>query len=101
MFMQTRPFPNSESEPLSLRALVETYERSVILAALLFCRNQREAAQLLGVLPTTFSEKLKRLGLAQGRQGKRAKTFLLGHETYRANRPAPTKDTTTIEEHKK
>jgi hypothetical protein len=79
---------------------METYERSVILAALLFCRSQREAARLLGVLPTTFSEKLKRLGLAHGRHGKRAKTHLLGRETYRANRPAPTQDTTTNEEQK-
>ena len=50
--------------PLGLRALVLAYERRLIAAALAEAKgNQRRAARLLGILPTTLHEKLKRLGL--------------------------------------
>jgi DNA-binding NtrC family response regulator len=49
---------------LSLRRLVEDYERRLILAALARTRgNQRRAAAELGCLPTTLNEKMRRLGL--------------------------------------
>jgi DNA-binding NtrC family response regulator len=49
---------------LSLRQLVEDYERRLILAALGRTRgNQRRAAAELGCLPTTLNEKMRRLGL--------------------------------------
>lgn len=47
-----------------LKTLLEDYERHLILEALRGTRgNQRQAAFVLGILPTTLHEKLKRLGL--------------------------------------
>jgi len=49
---------------ITLRDLVDTYERRLIEEALRAASgNQRRAAQALGVLPTTLHEKMKRLGL--------------------------------------
>jgi DNA-binding NtrC family response regulator len=49
---------------LDLRSQVLSYERRLIAAALAATGgNQRRAARLLGILPTTLHEKLKRLGL--------------------------------------
>ena len=49
---------------MNLKALVEDYERRLIEEALVRCAgNQRQAAQALGLLPTTLHEKMKRLGL--------------------------------------
>lgn len=51
-----------------LRDLLADFEKSLILAALTAAGgNQKRAAQALGVLPTTFQEKLKRLGLPRPR----------------------------------
>jgi DNA-binding NtrC family response regulator len=48
----------------SLKELLEEYERTLIVAALETTGgHQRRAAEILGVLPTTLHEKLKRLGL--------------------------------------
>lgn len=54
-----------EDEPAAdLRSRVRAYERSLILAALESTGgNQRQAAARLGLLPTTFHEKLKRYGI--------------------------------------
>jgi DNA-binding NtrC family response regulator len=50
--------------PLDLRSRVLAYERHLIAAALAETGgNQRRAARLLGILPTTLHEKRKRLGL--------------------------------------
>jgi len=50
----------------TLKTRLETYERQLILEALTTTGgNQRQAAQSLGVLPTTLHEKMKRLGLLQ------------------------------------
>ncbi len=50
--------------PASLKALVSTFERRLILEALERCAgNQRRAARELGLLATTLNEKMKRLGL--------------------------------------
>jgi DNA-binding NtrC family response regulator len=50
--------------PVDLRSRVLAYERSLIEAALAETGgNQRRAARLLGLLPTTLHEKIKRLGL--------------------------------------
>jgi len=47
-----------------LKALLESYERSLILEALTASGgHQRRTAARLGVLPTTLHEKMKRLGL--------------------------------------
>jgi DNA-binding NtrC family response regulator len=47
-----------------LRGLLDNYERALILTALATSGgNQRRAAAQLSVLPSTFSEKMKRLGL--------------------------------------
>ena len=49
---------------LDLRSRVLAYERHLISAALAQAGgNQRRAARLLGILPTTLHEKVKRLGL--------------------------------------
>jgi DNA-binding NtrC family response regulator len=49
---------------LDLRSRVLAYERHLIAAALVETGgNQRRAARLLGILPTTLHEKRKRLGL--------------------------------------
>jgi DNA-binding NtrC family response regulator len=48
----------------TLKDLVDAYERRVIEEALRASHgNQRRAAGVLGVLPTTLHEKMKRLGL--------------------------------------
>ena len=54
---------SSGSRP-SLKTMVEAYERRIIEEALSAAKgNQRRAARVLGVLPTTLHEKMKRLGL--------------------------------------
>jgi DNA-binding NtrC family response regulator len=51
-----------------LRSLLDDYERKLILLALdATGGHQRRAAFSLGILPSTLSEKMKRLGLRQGR----------------------------------
>jgi DNA-binding NtrC family response regulator len=51
---------------MTLRDLMDAYERRLIEEALRATRgNQRRAAHSLGVLPTTFHEKMKRLGLVR------------------------------------
>jgi DNA-binding NtrC family response regulator len=53
----------------SLRASIEAYERTLILAALTSAGgNQRKAAALLDLAPTTLHEKMKRLGIRIERQ---------------------------------
>jgi len=48
----------------SLKALLDSYERQLIQTALSAAAgHQRRAAALLGLLPTTLHEKMKRLGL--------------------------------------
>ena len=52
----------------TLKRLVEDYERHVILTALgLSGWSQRRVAASLGLLPSTLSEKMKRLGLRPAR----------------------------------
>jgi DNA-binding NtrC family response regulator len=51
-------------DTLDLRSRLLAYERYLITAALAETGgNQRRAARLLGILPTTLHEKRKRLGL--------------------------------------
>jgi transcriptional regulator with GAF, ATPase, and Fis domain len=55
--------PQSE-RAVDLRTRLEEYERELVISALEACgMNQVLAAKALGVLPTTLSEKMKRLGL--------------------------------------
>lgn len=59
---------DDESTRTNLKSLLETYERGIIESALAATHgNQRQAAAALGLLPTTFHEKLKRLGLLRNR----------------------------------
>jgi two-component system response regulator HydG len=59
----------SESS-LSLKTLVQAYERQLIESALsASAGNQRRAAASLGILPTTLHEKMKRLGLLRREAG--------------------------------
>ncbi len=49
---------------MDLKTQLEQYERELVVSALEACgMNQVLAARALGVLPTTLSEKMKRLGL--------------------------------------
>jgi hypothetical protein len=58
----------------SLRDILESFERKLIATVLLAAGgNQRRAAEALGVLPTTFQEKLKRFGLTHQRPVRRAR----------------------------
>jgi DNA-binding NtrC family response regulator len=53
-----------DDEAADLRSRVRAYERGLILAALESTGgNQRQAAARLGLLATTFHEKLKRNGI--------------------------------------
>jgi len=64
MMEQTSAAVMIEDEPADLRSRVRAYERGLILAALEATGgNQRQAAARLGLLATTFHEKLKRYGL--------------------------------------
>lgn len=59
---------------LVLRDILASFERSLIVAALLAAGgSQKRAATALGVLPTTLQEKLKRFGLLDERFGRRAR----------------------------
>jgi DNA-binding NtrC family response regulator len=56
--------PLGASGTRDLKQLLESYERALIVTALAASGgNQRQAAQQLGLLPTTLNEKMKRLGL--------------------------------------
>jgi DNA-binding NtrC family response regulator len=56
--------PPAQAPPRCLKELVEDYERELILKALRDCGgHQRRAARALGILPTTLSEKMRRLHL--------------------------------------
>jgi DNA-binding NtrC family response regulator len=61
--LETNPgFLFADRRPL--KQIVEDYERKIVLMALEFAHgNQRRAAVTLGLLPSTLSEKMKRLGL--------------------------------------
>lgn len=55
-----------------LRDLLTSFERNIIVTALFAAGgNQKRAAAALGVLPTTFQEKLRRFGLTNHRFGRR------------------------------
>lgn len=59
---------------LVLRDILASFERSLIVAALLAAGgSQKRTATALGVLPTTLQEKLKRFGLLDNRFGRRAR----------------------------
>jgi DNA-binding NtrC family response regulator len=60
---------HARSPHKDLRELLDDYERKLILLALdAASGHQRRAAASLGILPSTLSEKMKRLGL----RGRRA-----------------------------
>jgi len=52
-----------------------SFERNLIVTVMVAANgNQKRAAEALGVLPTTFQEKLKRFGLINQRFGRRARS---------------------------
>lgn len=58
----------SSSQRLVLRDLLATFEKGLIVTALLAAGgSQKRAAVALGVLPTTLQQKLKRFGLVHRR----------------------------------
>jgi DNA-binding NtrC family response regulator len=65
-----------------LKAMMEDYERRLILHALAEAGgHQRRAAASLGLLPTTLCEKMKRLGLRERSAGPDGH----GHENENVN----------------
>ena len=67
--------PSGVDEPQTdrpvLRDLLISFERNIIATALFAAGgNQKRAAAALGVLPTTFQEKLRRFGLVNHRSGR-------------------------------
>ena len=57
-------YRNGTAAASSLKNMLDAYERQLIQSALSAAAgNQRRAAALLGLLPTTLHEKMKRLGL--------------------------------------
>ena len=61
---QTLSIPEGQT----LKDLVQEYERRLLLMALELANgNQRRVAASLGLLPSTLSEKMKRLGLRSTR----------------------------------
>jgi DNA-binding NtrC family response regulator len=63
---QTLSIPEGQT----LKDLVQEYEKRLLLMALeLAGGNQRRVAASLGLLPSTLSEKMKRLGLRATRPG--------------------------------
>jgi DNA-binding NtrC family response regulator len=72
--------PHGTRGPSDLKQLLESYERALIATALAASGgNQRQAAQQLGLLPTTLNEKMKRLGL----RGRPLETMAPGAEPAR------------------
>jgi DNA-binding NtrC family response regulator len=67
----SEPVPSLQiPEGQTLKDLVQEYERQLLLMALeLAGWNQRKVAASLGLLPSTLSEKMKRLGLRTTRSG--------------------------------
>ena len=64
----------SGGERLVLRDMLLSFERNLIVTVMVAANgNQKRAAEALGVLPTTFQEKLKRFGLINQRFGRRAR----------------------------
>lgn len=64
MTTPTTPRPLPDPPPLNLKDAVQLFERTLVHATLVACDwNQRKAAETLGVLPTTLSEKIRRFDL--------------------------------------
>ena len=64
----------ANGEHLVLRDMLLSFERNLIVTVMVAANgNQKRAAEALGVLPTTFQEKLKRFGLINQRFGRRAR----------------------------
>jgi len=91
--------PPLGGERLVLRDMLATFERDLIVTVLLAAGgNQKRAAKALGVLPTTFQEKLKRFGLinprpgVRARRGERARPRGRGVPTDGIHHPPPTED---------
>ena len=61
---QTLSIPEGQT----LKGIVQEYEKRLLLMALELANgNQRRVAASLGLLPSTLSEKMKRLGLRSAR----------------------------------
>jgi len=62
--LQTASFGNPGAPRKDLKSLLDDYERKLILLALDAAGgHQRRAAASLGLLPSTLSQKMKRLGV--------------------------------------
>ena len=56
--------PVASKRHVSLKEMMSEYERALIVQALMgSAGHQRRAAAILGILPTTLHEKMKRLGI--------------------------------------
>ena len=58
------PRPRKKGDPIKLDKEIDAFEASLIRDALMKAKgNQRDAAKLLGLKPTTLNAKMKRLGI--------------------------------------
>ena len=74
LFGESSSVEGTGEERLVLRDILASFEKSLIVTVLLAAGgNQKRAAEALGVLPTTFQEKLKRFGLLNQRFGRGAR----------------------------
>jgi DNA-binding NtrC family response regulator len=89
-------------ERLVLRDILQSFERNLIATVLLAAGgNQKRAAEALGVLPTTFQEKLKRFGLVNQRFGRRARRGERRAVQGDSNGPHPEAPHPPLEKHRK
>jgi len=89
-------------ERLVLRDMLYSFERNLILTVLVAAGgNQKRAAEALGVLPTTFQEKLKRFGLVNQRFGRRARRGERGAVQGDSIRPRLEAHQPPLENHRK
>ncbi|MEO8360335.1 MAG: helix-turn-helix domain-containing protein [Vicinamibacteria bacterium] len=74
LFESQADVESAGGERLVLRDILASFERNLIITVLTAAGgNQKRAADALGVLPTTFQEKLKRFGLINHRFGRRTR----------------------------
>ncbi len=58
------PRPRKKGDPIKLDTEIDAFETSLIRDALIKAKgNQRDAAKLLSIKPTTLNAKMKRLGI--------------------------------------
>lgn len=99
MLTLAEPSRSSERGDLPLREILERFEKSLLLVALVAAEgSQKRAAIALGVLPSTLQEKLKRFGILRGRSRREARPPLPTHRPNGHHSPRLEAPSTLTEE---